>query len=79
MEFFEAVRKRRSVRRYQEREIPKEYVERILEAAFFSPSSRNKRPWHFIVVDDRNLIINLSQTRSALRFLETVPLKGFTV
>ena len=31
MEFFEAVRKRRSVRRYQEREIPKEYVGRILE------------------------------------------------
>ncbi|USG99981.1 nitroreductase family protein [Thermococcus argininiproducens] len=74
MEFFETVKKRRSIREYQDKKVPKEMVEKILEAAFYSPSSRNRRPWHFIVVDDRDLIIKLSQARSALKFLETAPL-----
>ncbi len=74
MEFFEVVKKRRSIRKYQEGKVPKEYVERILEAAFYSPSSMNRRPWHFVVVDDREIIQKLANTRRALRFLETVPL-----
>ena len=74
MEFFEVVKKRRSIRKYQEGKVPKEHVERILEAAFYSPSSMNRRPWHFVVVDDRGIIQKLANTRRALRFLETAPL-----
>lgn len=57
MEFFEVLRKRRSVRRFQDKPVPRELVERLLEAAFLSPSSFNKRPWHFIVVDDMDFLI----------------------
>ncbi|EHR77918.1 NAD(P)H oxidase [Thermococcus litoralis DSM 5473] len=74
MEFFEVVKKRRSIRRYQKKKVPKECVEKILEAAFYSPSSRNRRPWHFVVVDEEGLIKKLAQTRPALEFLETAPL-----
>lgn len=74
MEFFEVVKKRRSIRKYQDKDVPKEHVEKILEAAFYSPSSRNRRPWHFVVVDDRGLIRKLAKTRKALEFLETAPL-----
>lgn len=74
MEFFEVVKRRRSIRRFQDKKVPEEYVKKILEAAFYSPSSRNRRPWHFIVVDDGDLIKKLAQTRPALRFLETAPL-----
>ncbi|USS41543.1 nitroreductase family protein [Thermococcus aggregans] len=74
MDFFEVVKKRRSIRKYQDRKVPREYVEKILEAAFYSPSSRNRRPWHFVVVDDKELIKKLANTRQALRFLETAPL-----
>ncbi|AIF68745.1 NAD(P)H oxidase [Palaeococcus pacificus DY20341] len=74
MEFFDVVKKRRSIRKFQEKEVPREYIEKILEAAFYSPSSRNRRPWHFVVVDDRALIKALAKTRPALRFLETAPL-----
>jgi nitroreductase len=74
MEFFEVVKKRRSIRKYQKKKVPKEYVEKILEAAFYSPSSRNKRPWHFVVVEEEGLIKKLSKTRKALEFLETAPL-----
>ncbi|WP_175059776.1 nitroreductase family protein [Thermococcus sp. 2319x1] len=74
MEFFEVVKKRRSIRKYQKKKVPEEYVEKILEAAFYSPSSRNRRPWHFVVVDEEGLIKKLAQTRPALEFLETAPL-----
>jgi len=74
MEFFEVVKKRRSIRKYQKKKVPEEHVKKILEAAFYSPSSRNRRPWHFVVVDDEEVIKKLSQTRPALRFLETAPL-----
>lgn len=74
MEFFEVVRKRRSIRKFQDREVPDEFVEKILEAAFYSPSSKNRRPWHFVVVNDKELIKKLSETRPAVKFLETAPL-----
>ncbi|MCA6214170.1 NAD(P)H nitroreductase [Thermococcus bergensis] len=74
MEFFEVVKRRRSIRCFQDKKVPEEYVKKILEAAFYSPSSRNRRPWHFIVVDEEELIKKLSKTRKALEFLETAPL-----
>ncbi len=64
MEFFEVLRKRRSVRRFQDKPVPRELVERLLEAAFLSPpSSFNKRPWHFIVIDDREKLKALSKAK----------------
>jgi len=74
MEFFEVVKKRRSIRLFLERRVPEEYTKKILGAAFYSPSSMNRRPWHFIVVEDRELIKRLSQTRGGLGFLENAPL-----
>ncbi len=41
---------RRSVRKYQEKEIPDEMLTDILEAAMAAPSAVKKDPWHFIVV-----------------------------
>jgi len=40
---------RRSVRRYQERDIPEEFLTDLLEAAMAAPSAVAKDPWHFIV------------------------------
>ena len=52
MEVFEALKMRRSVRAYQETPVPKEALERILEAGRIAPSASNRQPWHFIVVTD---------------------------
>ncbi|RMG75366.1 MAG: NAD(P)H-dependent dehydrogenase/reductase, partial [Nitrospirae bacterium] len=51
--FIELLRKRRSIRRYQDREVEREKIELILEAALRSPSSRSLNPWEFVVVTDR--------------------------
>ncbi len=74
MEFFEVLRKRRSVRRFQNRPVPRELVEKLLEAAFLSPSSFNKRPWHFIVVDEREKLKALSKAKLGASGLATAPL-----
>ena len=41
---------RRSVRRYQQKEIPRDAMDKILEAGRQAPSAMNRQPWHFIVV-----------------------------
>lgn len=59
----ETIRRRRSIRRFEYRDIPKETIQDILTAAFFSPSSSNRRPWHFVLVSDKGLIEKLSRAR----------------
>jgi F420 biosynthesis protein FbiB-like protein len=44
------IRTRRSIRRYQDRPIPREILERLLEAAIWAPSAHNRQPWRFVVV-----------------------------
>jgi len=51
----EAIKKRQSVRNYQDKEIPEEILQQILEAGRLAPSARNTQSWKFIVVKDKNL------------------------
>ncbi|HDZ36562.1 MAG TPA: NAD(P)H nitroreductase [Thermococcus sp.] len=74
MEFFEVLRKRRSIRRFQDKPVPREIIEKLLEAAFLSPSSFNKRPWHFIVVDEGEKLLALSKAKLGAAGLATAPL-----
>lgn len=52
MDVFEAIKKRRSIRKYSEKPIQKEKLNRVLEAARLAPSASNMQPWHFIVITD---------------------------
>ena len=52
MEFKELIAKRRSVRKFTDREVPREVVDRILAEALSAPSARNTRTTRFLVVDD---------------------------
>ena len=62
--FEELLRKRRSIRKFQDTPIPRETVERLIRAALLSPSSRNIRPWRFIVVDDPERIRRLAACKT---------------
>ena len=46
---------RRSIRVFKKKPVPKETINRILEAARFAPSAGNGQPWKFIVVTDRSI------------------------
>jgi len=56
VETFDAIKGRRSVRSYKDRKIPKEQLEKILEAAIWSPSGSNAQAWEFIVVENDDAI-----------------------
>jgi nitroreductase len=72
---FDTVRKRRSIRAYKKQEIPKELIKQMIAAAFFSPSSKNRRPWHFVLVSDKEMTQRLSEvTHSSSRFASGAPL-----
>ncbi|SCH08008.1 nitroreductase family protein [Romboutsia sp. 1001713B170207_170306_H8] len=58
----EVIRNRRSIRKYNNKKVEEEKVKEILKAAMQAPSSKNSSPWEFIIVDDKNLIENLSKT-----------------
>jgi len=51
----EAIKKRQSVRSYQDKEIPEEILQQILEGGRLAPSACNNQPWKFIVVKDKKL------------------------
>ena len=52
MEFKELIEKRRSIRKFSERAVPREVVDRILHETLSAPSARNTRTTHLVVVDD---------------------------
>jgi nitroreductase len=52
MDLWEALRERRSVRGFKAGELPREKIEKVLEAARIAPSAANCQPWHFYVVTD---------------------------
>ena len=72
---FELLKSRRSIRKFQDKEIEKEKVDTILKSALLSPSSRSRRPWEFIAVTDKALLKKLSQCRDhSSAFLEGAPI-----
>lgn len=52
MDLFEAVEKRRSIRKFKADPIPTNDLKRILEAGRLAPSGGNRQPWSFVVVRD---------------------------
>jgi nitroreductase len=59
MDALEAIRKRRSVRAYTGDAIPKEDLEKIVDAGRLAASGNNRQPWEFVVVTDRAMIETL--------------------
>ena len=47
---------RRSVRKYQQKPIPHDVLEKILEAGFWAPSASNRQTWHFTVMTNKDTI-----------------------
>ena len=51
----EAIKKRRSVRSYESKPIPKDIINLIIEAGNEAPSAMNSQPWRFVVVEDKKV------------------------
>lgn len=73
MEVLEAIRMRHSVRSYLDKEIPKDLLIRILEAARLAPSAANIQPWYFVVVMDRKKKRRIAESGAFGRFVADAP------
>ena len=56
---------RRSVRAFEEKEIPQEVMEQLVQAALYAPSARGLQTWQFTVVTDRDKIQELAAVMAA--------------
>ncbi len=61
MSLVDVIISRRSIRKYEKRNVPEDVMNKILEAGRQAPSAGNAQPWHFIVVTDPKVKEKLSQ------------------
>jgi len=47
------IRERRSIRKFQDKPLPREILTQIVEAGLWAPSAMNRQPWHLTVVQGR--------------------------
>ncbi len=64
--------KRKSIRKFTDKVVEKELITKLLKAAMQAPSAHNQQPWKFIVVDDRELLDELSLASSGAWMLKDV-------
>lgn len=65
MEFNEVIAARHSVRHFEDREVPRELIDAIIEQAETAPSSKNTKSTGFLVVEDPDTIAALSEMRTS--------------
>ncbi len=72
-DFLEFLKRRRSIRMFQNKMIPDDEIEMILEAARWTPSASNRQPWQFIVIKDKELLKTLSKITNYGYFIAQAP------
>ena len=61
MDFYEVIEKRRSIRQFEDREMPQNVLEKILNAGLKAPSSNHQRQWELVTLTDKAVIKELAQ------------------
>ena len=81
MDLFEAIHRRRAVRKYRPDLVPKEEIKKILDAANWAPSAMNLQQWEFVVVTKKEMIQHMGVSYRAIveeftRNWDPTPLRG---
>lgn len=73
--FLSLIQKRRSIRKFVDKDVEKDKVDVLVEATLRAPSSRGINPWEFVVVRDSDLLQKLSEAKpQGSSFLKNAPL-----
>jgi nitroreductase len=73
MELLEAIKGRRSIRKFKNQPIPDETVTQLLEAATYAPSAGNIQPWQFIIAKNPEIKKKLSKAAYKQSQVEHAP------
>lgn len=73
-EILKAIKERRSVRAYEQKKVPREIINTLIDAGNHAPSAMNSQPWRFVVVEDETLHKKMLDTcvPNAKKILEPV-------
>lgn len=74
MDLNSALTARRSIRKYKNRMPEKDKLRMVLKGAMYAPSAVNKQPWHFLVIDERDLLDRIMEVHPYASMLSTAPL-----
>jgi len=69
-----SIYQRRSIRKYTKQAVTKDQIEELLSAAMAAPSARNKKPWHFIVIEERSVLDKIPDYHPYAKMLYEAPL-----
>ena len=74
-DFSELLKTRRSIRQFEDKEVPLETVREIIKECCLAPSAANRQPWKFIIVQNRDFIKQISDEskKNILAFIEQHP------
>jgi nitroreductase len=70
MDTFQCIRTRRTTRAFLPTDVPQQTIQNILEAGRLTPSARNLQPWHFVAIQDRSMLKQLSALCTSGHFIE---------
>ncbi len=73
MDVYTAISTRKSVRAFQDRDVPEELVLRLLEAARLAPSASNRQEWRFVVVRNQETRKRLAIAANRQMFVGEAP------
>jgi len=74
MEVLEAIKTRRSIRKFKKDVVPPNVLREVLEAGRWAPSAKNNQPWRFILIVDEDLKRKVAEATTAGKFLADAPL-----
>lgn len=67
----DAIFARRSIRQYTGKPVSAEHLKKLLEAGMAAPSSNNRQPWHFVVIEERAALDRLAEVHPHGKMLGT--------
>jgi len=73
VDVFEAIRTRRSIRKYKDQDVPDDLIDQILTAGTWAPSGMDNQPWRFAVIRDRKLKSEIAKLAEQTRMVENAP------
>ena len=74
MDLMEAIRTRRSIRRYKPTPVPEKLLKEVLSAARLAPSANNAQPWKIVVVRDEDAKRRLAAGANGQKFIAQAPI-----
>ena len=74
MDAIEAILSRRSIRKYNDKKVTDDLIKKLLEVGMSAPSAGNEQPWHFIIINDSEILSKIPTFHNHAQMLKEAAL-----